>query len=339
MIEVSGLTKYYGVHTAIRDLNFTIERGHIYGFLGPNGAGKTTTMNIVTGCLAATSGNVKIGGFDIFEDAKKAKKLLGYLPEQPPVYPDMTPYEYLDFVAAAKGVDRSETEAQKKQVSELTQITDVKDRLIRNLSKGYRQRVGIAQALIGSPEVIILDEPTVGLDPKQITEMRELIKSLGKEHTVILSSHILSEVRAVCDHVMIISHGSLAASDTPENLESYFTGSTTVKLKVKAPEDKIKSALEKIDACSGVKFAEDVSGLTDVSLSVKDNADIREAVFFAFSAAGLPILEMNTVKASLEDVFIELTAEKPENEAEPGDNRESAAPDGKKEVNADESDI
>ena len=197
MIEVKNLTKRYGNHTALSDLSFTIEKGQIYGFLGPNGAGKSTTMNIMTGCLAATSGQVTIGGYDIFEEADQAKRLIGYLPEQPPLYPDRTPKEYLTFVARAKKVPAKEITAQVQHVMQVTQITDVANRLIKNLSKGYKQRVGIAQAILGNPEVIILDEPTVGLDPKQIIEIRDLIQDLGKEHTVILSSHILSEVRAI----------------------------------------------------------------------------------------------------------------------------------------------
>ena len=236
MIEVNHLCKRYGNHTAVWDLSFHIEKGQIYGFLGPNGAGKSTTMNIMTGCLAATSGQVRIGGFDIFEDAQQAKKLIGYLPEQPPLYLDRTPREYLTFVARAKGIRESDIPNQLTHVMAVTQIQDVADRLIKNLSKGYKQRVGIAQAILGDPEVIILDEPTVGLDPRQITEIRELIQQLGKDHTVILSSHILSEVQAVCQTILIISQGKLVACDTPENLEKLFAGTTTVELTVEASE-------------------------------------------------------------------------------------------------------
>ena len=238
MIEVSHLTKRYGAHTAVSDLSFTIEAGQIYGFLGPNGAGKSTTMNIMTGCLAASSGEVRIGGYDIFENSAEAKKLLGYLPEQPPLYLDRTPREYLTFVGRAKGLSGTRLEEQIERVMSVTQTGDVANRLIKNLSKGYRQRVGIAQALLGDPKVVILDEPTVGLDPIQIIEIRDLIKDLGREHTVILSSHILSEVQAVCQTVLIISKGKLVACDTPENLEKLFAGSTTVELTVEAPADK-----------------------------------------------------------------------------------------------------
>ncbi|MBQ4650822.1 MAG: ABC transporter ATP-binding protein [Firmicutes bacterium] len=220
MIEVNNLCKNYGIHNAVDNLTFTIEKGKVYGFLGPNGAGKSTTMNILTGCLAATSGQVTVGGFDIYEDAVKAKKLIGYLPELPPLYHDMTVIDYLKFVAEVKGVKKSEMSEKLADIMEKTQIADVSGRLIKNLSKGYKQRVGIAQALVGDPEIIILDEPTVGLDPAQIIEIRELIKNLGEDHTVILSSHILSEIRAVCNHILIISHGKLVANDTPENLEA-----------------------------------------------------------------------------------------------------------------------
>ena len=222
MIEVRNLCKDYGTHRAVRDLNFTIEPGHVYGFLGPNGAGKSTTMNILTGCLAATKGEVFIDDFDIFEDAKEAKSRIGYLPEQPPLYLDMTVGEFLRFVADVKAVDKETRGEHLAAIMALTQIEDVENRMIKNLSKGYRQRVGIAQALVGNPEIIILDEPTGGLDPRQIIEIRQLIKELGKEHTVILSSHILSEVRSVCDRLLIIAKGELVAEDTPEALEARY---------------------------------------------------------------------------------------------------------------------
>ena len=218
MIEVKHLTKRYGSHTAVSDLSFTVEKGQIYGFLGPNGAGKSTTMNIMTGCLAATSGEVVIGGYDIFQDAAQAKRLIGYLPEQPPLYLDRTPREYLRFVARAKGIPEKRIPGELDRVMTVTGTLDVADRLMKNLSKGYRQRVGIAQALLGSPKIIILDEPTVGLDPAQVIEMRKLIRELGKAHTVILSSHILSEVQAVCQQVLILSKGKLAASGTLQEL-------------------------------------------------------------------------------------------------------------------------
>ncbi|NLM62391.1 MAG: ABC transporter ATP-binding protein [Clostridiales bacterium] len=311
MIEVRNLTKIYGDHAAVSDLSFTVPSGQIYGFLGPNGAGKTTTMNIITGCLAATSGSVSINGYDIFEDADKAKRLIGYLPEEPPLYPDMTPYEYLDFVAKAKRVPKAEREHRIDEVMKLTRITSVADRLIRNLSKGYRQRVGIAQAILGDPEIIILDEPTVGLDPKQIIEIRELIKSLGENHTVILSSHILSEVRALCDNVLIISRGKLVACDTPENLEKLFSGSSTIELTVRAEEDEVRNALSgiiNILEISYKKVGDD--GRAEVAITTDGKEDISEKVFFAFCDIRRPILRMNHVRASLEDVFVELTSAK-----------------------------
>ena len=239
MIEVSHLTKRYGSHLALDDLSFTIPEGQIYGLLGPNGAGKSTTMNILTGCLAATSGRVRIDGVDIFEDPMAAKKHLGYLPELPPLYMDRTPEEYLRFVARAKGI--GEVRGELERVMALTQITDVKDRLIRNLSKGYRQRVGIAQAILGDPDIIILDEPTVGLDPRQITEIRELIQKLGENKTVILSSHILSEVQAVCDSILILSRGKLVACDTPDNLERLLTGGTALELEADTQPERLGS--------------------------------------------------------------------------------------------------
>ncbi len=307
MIEVSGLTKRYGNRTAIEDLSFTIEKGHIYGFLGPNGAGKSTTMNIMTGCLAATEGEVKIGGYDIFEQAEKAKRLIGYLPEQPPVYQDMTPDEYLLFVARAKGLSRAGAAAELARVKSLAGIEDVSKRLIKNLSKGYRQRVGIAQALLGGPEVIILDEPTVGLDPRQITETRALIKSLGREHTVILSSHILSEVQAVCDEIMIISKGRLAAVDTPDNLERLLAGSVTLELVVRAGSEEAFAAVSGIDGVESVRAEELGGGLVRLTVAAAEGRDPAEEVFFAFCDLRRPILKMNPVRASLEDVFIELT--------------------------------
>ena len=240
MIEVENLTKKYGSHVAVDNLSFRVERGMIYGFLGPNGAGKSTTMNMMTGYIAATSGTVKINGYDILKNPEQAKKSIGYLPELPPVYPDMTVYEYLRFVAELKKVKKNERQAQIEDVMKQTQIEDVKGRLIKNLSKGYKQRVGLAQAIIGYPEVIILDEPTVGLDPKQIIEIRELIRELAKKHTIILSSHILSEVSAVCDHIMIISKGKLVASDTPEGLMTLLKGGRKMKLSVLCEQSKVE---------------------------------------------------------------------------------------------------
>lgn len=307
MIEVKHLTKRYGNHVAVNDLNFTIDKGKVYGFLGPNGAGKSTTMNIITGCLGATEGEVLIDGHSITEEPMQAKRLIGYLPEQPPVYMDMTPAEYLDFVARAKGIPAKERAQQIETVTEKTRIQEVRNRLIRNLSKGYRQRVGIAQALLGRPEIIILDEPTVGLDPAQIIEIRELIRELGKEHTLVLSSHILSEVQAVCDAIMIISKGRLVASDTSENLTALFAGTVTLNLDVRATEDAARKVLDTVPGIEDMALSAGDPGVTHVQLKPEDDQDIRETLFFAFAKAGLPILSMMQNHASLEDVFLELT--------------------------------
>lgn len=317
LIEVSHLTKRYGAHTAVSDLSFTIEAGQIYGFLGPNGAGKSTTMNIMTGCLAASSGEVRIGGYDIFENSAEAKKLLGYLPEQPPLYLDRTPREYLTFVGRAKGLSGTRLEEQIERVMSVTQTGDVANRLMKNLSKGYRQRVGIAQALLGDPKVVILDEPTVGLDPIQIIEIRDLIKDLGREHTVILSSHILSEVQAVCQTVLIISKGKLVACDTPENLEKLFAGSTTVELTVEAPADKAARLLGGLEHVTGLKTeprGEDRCVVT-LETDVPDGDGICRECFRIFSREDLPILRMGASRASLEDIFIELTGQGKEGES------------------------
>ena len=308
MIEVSHLTKRYGGHTAVSNLSFTIEKGQIYGFLGPNGAGKSTTMNIMTGCLAASEGEVRIDGHDIFEEPQQAKCLIGYLPEQPPLYLDRTPREYLTFVGRAKGIKDKALPEQIGRVMEVTQITDVADRLIKHLSKGYRQRVGIAQALLGDPEVVILDEPTVGLDPKQIIEIRSLIQSLGQKHTVILSSHILSEVQAVCQTILIISKGHLVACDTPENLERLFSGSAAVDLTVEAGEAQTREILAPLDHIRSVDVRPEGADRCQVTLETDGDEGVCRAVFFAFSRAGRAILRMTDAKASLEDIFIELTS-------------------------------
>lgn len=309
MIEVKHLTKRYGSHTAVSDLSFTVEKGQIYGFLGPNGAGKSTTMNIMTGCLAATSGEVVIGGYDIFQDAAQAKRLIGYLPEQPPLYLDRTPKEYLRFVARAKGIPEKRIPGELDRVMTVTGTLDVADRLMKNLSKGYRQRVGIAQAVLGDPEVIILDEPTVGLDPRQITEIRELIRQLGKEHTVILSSHILSEVQQVCTTILILSKGKLVACDTPENLERLFAGKSTVELTVEAAEKEIPGILSGVSHIVNRTARRRQDGACDVTLELDISAEneVCREIFFAFSKAGKAILRMTAGKASLEDIFMELT--------------------------------
>ena len=308
MIEVSNLVKKYGDHTAVDHLSFQIEKGKIYGFLGPNGAGKSTTMNMITGYIASTEGKVMIDGHDILEEPEAAKKCIGYLPEMPPLYFDMTVLEYMKFAADLKKIPRNQKDKQIKEVMDMVKITDMKDRLIKNLSKGYRQRVGLAQAILGYPEVIILDEPTVGLDPKQIIEIRDLIKSLKQKHTVILSSHILSEVRAVCDYVLIISHGKLVASDTPDNLERLAAGSNNLLMKVKGEKDTIRKDLETIEGVTGVEMSYDSDEeLWKTKVSIQENVDIREKVFYAMAKANCPIYEMQVKRVSLEDVFLELT--------------------------------
>ena len=302
MIKVRNLTKNYGGHLAVKGISFDIKPGKIYGLLGPNGAGKSTTMNILTGCLAATSGEVTVDGHDIFEEPLEAKRHIGYLPEQPPVYGEMTPREYLMFVAEAKGVPFEKSLRHVKEVMQLTQIYDVRDRLIRNLSKGYRQRVGIAQAMIGEPDVIILDEPTVGLDPAQIIEIRNLIRKLGRIKTVIISSHILAEISAVCDHVIIISNGNIVANETLENLEAR-AGGNSLTLKIKGDK---KRAEKLISAVSGVESAEYSENDGIVNASITYSADVREALFNSFADAKMPILEMHTDESTLEDIFLQL---------------------------------
>ena len=313
LIEVKNLTKRYGDNLAVNDLSFTVEKGNIYGFLGPNGAGKSTTMNIITGCLAATSGTVIINGHDIFEEPVEAKKCIGYLPELPPLYMDMTPREYLTFVAQAKGIDRADREYQINYAMEKTQITGVQNRLIKNLSKGYKQRVGIAQAMLGEPEIIILDEPTVGLDPIQIIEIRDLIRSLAEDHTVILSSHILTEVAAVCNYVMIIAHGRLIASDTIENLSTYLVGSNILHMTVKGDINRIRMAINTLaNHAKTIAYEEnheEAEGVYNIDIETDRNADLREMAFRTFVDEHCVILKMFTEAIGLEDVFLKLTTE------------------------------
>lgn len=313
MIRVTSLSKSYNGHDAIRDLSFSVEKGKIYGFLGPNGAGKSTTMNIMTGCLAADSGQVLIGGHDIVKESLAAKRLIGYLPEQPPVYGEMTVMEYLCFVAEMKGLRGAEKARQIAEVMEKTATGDVAHRLIRHLSKGYKQRVGVAQAVLGKPEIVILDEPTVGLDPKQIMEIRELIRALGGEHTVILSSHILSEVRAVCDRIIILSKGRLAAEDTPENLEKLFAGNSGLELTVRGCCRQVQEIAGSLPEVQKLSCEMGENGLCHASLM--SSCDIAEDVFFAFAEKRVPILRMIPSCASLEDVYLELTNGEKEEEA------------------------
>lgn len=308
MIEVSNLVKRYGDHTAVDHLSFQIEKGKIYGFLGPNGAGKSTTMNMITGYIASTEGKIVIDGYDILDEPEKAKKCIGYLPEQPPLYFDMTVLEYLKFVADLKKIPKDKRTSMIDEIMELVKISDMKNRLIKNLSKGYKQRVGLAQAILGYTEVIILDEPTVGLDPKQIIEIRSLIKSLKKKHTVILSSHILSEVSAICDYVLIISHGKLVASDTPDNLSKLAAGSNNLTMQIKGEKENIRKGFDQLEGIKDISFEfNQEHDVWDVKISTEEFYDIREEIFYKMAELNCPILEMHSKKVSLEEIFLELT--------------------------------
>ena len=310
MIEIKQLTKHYGTHVAVDCLNFKINNGRIYGFLGPNGAGKSTTMNMIAGCLAPTSGTVRINGFDIFEEPIKAKQCIGYLPEIPPLYVDMTPFEYLSFVAEAKGMSYERGLRQVHEVMELTQIDGMKDRLIRNLSKGYRQRVGIAQALLGNPDIIILDEPTVGLDPKQIIEIRELIRKLGEIKTVIVSSHILAEISEVCDHVLIIVGGKLIANAPIDELQGKTNSKARIRLSVRGDEDgviKVLSGIGEIESCTVGASSE--AGVVNLRVEAEAGEDLRDRIFFAMADRRYAVISMEQEAATLESVFLALTEE------------------------------
>ena len=309
LIEVKNLVKKYGNHTAVDHLSFQIEKGHIYGLLGPNGAGKSTTMNIMTGYLGATEGEVRINGHDILKEPEEAKKAVGYLPEIPPLYVDMTVKEYLMFAAELKKVKKQDRKDEVNKVMKLVRIYDVKDRLIKNLSKGYKQRVGLAQAVLGFPETIILDEPTVGLDPKQIIEIRELIRELAKEHTVILSSHILADVREVCDHIMIISKGKLVASDTPENLEKQMAGREALEIETRLLPERTEEILSKVAGITNVTYPKSEPGITRALIEAEPGLDVREEIFRAFAREDSALLTMYQQKKTLEDIFLELTQE------------------------------
>ena len=322
MIEVQNLVKMYGDHTAVDHLSFRIEKGHIYGLLGPNGAGKSTTMNIMTGYLGATDGKVLIQGHDILKEPELAKKSIGYLPEQPPVYMDMTVREYLQFAAELKKIPKKEREKQMNDVIRMTGIREVENRLIQNLSKGYRQRVGLAQAILGFPEVIILDEPTVGLDPKQIIEIRELIRKLSKKHTIILSSHILAEIREVCDYIMIISRGKLVAS-------------RHIELQAKAPVTRVQEILKEVSGIKKVDYRKDNNLMTTAQIETRNAKDIREEIFTAFARNNQPLTTLSLSQTTLEEVFLELTQGKYTASLAEQEIRD----DGKEEVTGDGSDL
>ena len=307
MIQVKNLTKKYGNHLAVDDISFQVKKGHIYGLLGPNGAGKSTTMNIITGYIAPTSGSVTIDGHIMGQDTLEAKKCIGYLPEIPPLYPDMFVKEYLDFVAKLKKTAKEGRVKEIEDVMERTGLTDVANRLIKNLSKGYKQRVGIAQALLGNPQIIILDEPTVGLDPEQIIEIRTLIKSLKKDHTVILSSHILSEISAVCDDVLMIAKGKVVAMDTTENILKMNKSGQNLAITVKGNASKASEVLNNLKCIESYELVSEKDGQASFNIIAKDSEeDIREEISFALSDARILIIEMNASKASLEDVYLDI---------------------------------
>lgn len=308
MIQVEHLVKNYGSHQALRDISLHVEKGQIVGLLGPNGAGKSTTMNILTGYISATDGEVKIGGYDILMEPLKAKKQIGYLPEIPPLYMDMTVEEYLDFAAKLKKVEKGTRKEELVRVMEAAGITEVKGRLIKNLSKGYRQRVGLAQALLGNPPLLILDEPTVGLDPSQIIEIRELIRKLGKDHTIILSSHILSEVSAVCDSIIIIDHGKIVAEDTTENLTKNFSDQGVIKMTVKGEKEAVDHVLADCDFIISYTL-EEKDGMTEVEAKAEGKEDVRDELFFAFANKKLPVIHLEQETLSLEEIFLKLTKE------------------------------
>ena len=309
MIEIEHLTKRYGAVTAVSDLSLRIDSGQIYGFLGPNGAGKSTTMNIMTGCLSATEGTVRIGGYDIFEEPKQAKRLIGYLPEQPPLYLNESPLEYLRFVGEAKGLRGGALGSQIDAVMEQTGINAMASRRSSALSKGYRQRLGIAQALLGDPQVVVLDEPTVGLDPIQIIEIRDLIRELGRTHTVIFSSHILSEVQAICDQIIMIAHGRLVAFDTPENLEKRLLTSGEILLTAQAAPDQLEQLLAGVPGVGQAAITREEQGRTTalVHTGAEDFYQVCRDIFLACAQSNTILLELTPRKASLEDVFLELS--------------------------------
>lgn len=308
MIEINGLVKMYGNKAAVDGVTFTVEKGEIVGFLGPNGAGKSTTMNILTGYLSSTEGTVKVDGVDILENPTAAKKLIGFLPEQPPLYPDMTVDEYLGFVYELRGT-KLPREAHLAEVCKVTRISDIRQRVIGNLSKGYRQRVGIAQALVGNPPVIIFDEPTVGLDPKQIIEIRNLIRNLGKSHTVILSTHILSEVQAVCDRIIIIKDGEIVADEKTENITKTMEDSRKFTVKICGPQKEVRRLLEDTNGVARVEVTgeRELDSYTYIIESER-GIDPRKPLFYAMSKAGYPIIGIEAAAAALEDVFISLTS-------------------------------
>ena len=322
MIEVQNLTKVYGGKTAVEDVSFKIRNGRIYGLLGPNGAGKSTTMNIMTGCLSPTEGTVLVNGYDVCEQPIEAKRQIGYLPEQPPLFGDMTPFEYLCFVAEAKGVKDDLIDRQVKEAMTVTDLIPVKDRLIRNLSKGYRQRVGIAQTMLGTPDIIILDEPTVGLDPKQLTEIRALIRKLGEKLTVIVSSHILSEISELCDHVIILSEGKVVADDSMAALEARVSPEKVLRMTVKGDESGVRGVLKGIEGVKSVTSdgASSIEGAINLKVTTAADVDLRDTIFFAMAEQRYAVISMELVEQSLESIFLSLTGGTKQKTAKEDDN-------------------
>ncbi len=308
MVEIRNLTKYYGTHPAVQDISFTVGDHEVLGFLGPNGAGKSTTMNMITGCLPSTSGTVLVDGYDISKDPIEVKKRIGYLPEIPPVYPDMRVRDYLNFAAGLKGVSRNDRTKQVENAMERLHITDVQKRIIGNLSKGYRQRVGFAMALLGSPKFLILDEPTVGLDPTQVMEVRRLIQDLAREHTIIFSTHILAEVTAVCERVVIINKGKIRAEDTIANLEASVGGDLKLRLKVEGEITKVTEIIRNTEGILSVDEVEfDSVGVNAFTVAASSEA-VRKTLMSRLIAEDCMVLEITSVKSNLEDVFVKLTA-------------------------------
>ena len=326
LVKVENLVKSYSDTPVLHGISFEITENGVYGFLGPNGAGKSTTMNIITGCLSATEGRVVIGGYDIVEEPEQAKKLIGYLPEQPPLYMDMTPYEYLCFVAAARGVAGKEIRGQVERSMELTGISPVRDRLIKHLSKGYKQRVGISETLLGDPRVIILDEPTGGLDPKQITEIRDLVRELGRNHIILFSSHIMQEVQAISNHIMIIARGRLLISGKPEELEQYLRRKPVITIRAKASVEDVARILSDIPGIDETELLEESGGYCTYKMTAEDYERAAERIFFAFAAAGLALIGLEHEAISLEEAFLQLTS---------GMDTYSQEPDGEKKVSKD----
>jgi len=310
LIEVQDLTKTFGERTAVDHISFAVNKGEILGFLGPNGAGKTTTMRMLTSFMPATSGTARIAGFDVFDNSLEVRRHIGYLPENPPVYPDMTVESYLDFVARIKGVPAEKRAQRVTDALEKTNITDKRDELIKRLSRGYKQRVGLAQALVHDPDVIILDEPTVGLDPKQIIEVRHLIKNLAGNHTIVLSTHILPEVSMTCDRVVIINKGKIAAVDTPQNLTSQLKGGQRIRVEVQASEQPLREVLAQIPGASRVQIeAAPLTGHVMATIEAAEGKDIRSAIAARIVEKGWPLFELKGVSLSLEDIFLELTTD------------------------------